>query len=405
MSEIGKVYQIQYPTNVSGKVYNVRDVSGEQNVSGKVYQVANVNGGGGSTIRNQNKQITKNGTYTADAGYTGLGTVTVNVSSEGGSKTKYGATVDAFLGDVDANGVLQKPSGLFDLSFNGVKSVSYAMDSTFLGNSNLKSVSFPDMTEVKLYQAFRKTFSECTNIIRADLPNLTTISSSSGCYYMFSKCTNLESFDLDNLTVISGYNCVQNMFSDCPKLKHAGLPKVKSVSYLQSCDGMFSGCSGLLTADISSLESINAAGAWNRFFEKCTNLPILSFPSLKTVDKGAFGSSSSAYAFYGCTGLIEIHFRADAQATIEAMSGYSEKWGATNATIYFDLIGTITVNGVAYARNEPNSIYVEYDKTYVAWADESGNIVYTTAGAEPAVGTVVYSDEGTTQVGTVSAVA
>ena len=29
--------------------------------------------------------------------------------------------------------------------------------------------------------------------------------------------------------------------------------------------------------------------------------------------------------------------RADAQSAIEAQSGYSSKFGATNATIYFDL--------------------------------------------------------------------
>lgn len=36
-------------------------------------------GGSGVTIRNQNKTVTENGTYTADAGYTGLGIVTVAV--------------------------------------------------------------------------------------------------------------------------------------------------------------------------------------------------------------------------------------------------------------------------------------------------------------------------------------
>ena len=40
----------------------------------------------GVEINNQNKTITENGTYTADAGYTGLGEVTVNVSG-GGSTT------------------------------------------------------------------------------------------------------------------------------------------------------------------------------------------------------------------------------------------------------------------------------------------------------------------------------
>lgn len=42
-------------------------------------------GGGGVTIRNQNKTITENGTYTADSGYTGLGMVTVDVPTGGGS--------------------------------------------------------------------------------------------------------------------------------------------------------------------------------------------------------------------------------------------------------------------------------------------------------------------------------
>ena len=40
---------------------------------------------GGVTIKNQNKTITENGTYSADSGYTGLGTVTVDVQASGGN--------------------------------------------------------------------------------------------------------------------------------------------------------------------------------------------------------------------------------------------------------------------------------------------------------------------------------
>jgi hypothetical protein len=43
------------------------------------------------------------------------------------------------------------------------------------------------------------------------------------------------------------------------------------------------------------------------------------------------------YAFSGCTGITELHFRSDAQTVIEAADSYSYKFGATNATIYFDL--------------------------------------------------------------------
>lgn len=33
----------------------------------------------------------------------------------------------------------------------------------------------------------------------------------------------------------------------------------------------------------------------------------------------------------------EIHFGAKNQAAIEACEGYDKKWGATNATFFFDL--------------------------------------------------------------------
>ena len=63
----------------------------------------------------------------------------------------------------------------------------------------------------------------------------------------------------------------------------------------------------------------------------------ISFSALTSIESDAFGNTSPTYIFSGCTSLTEIHFRADMQATIEAMTGYANKWGASNATIYFDL--------------------------------------------------------------------
>lgn len=63
-------------------------------------------------------------------------------------------------------------------------------------------------------------------------------------------------------------------------------------------------------------------------FRKNENLTSVSFAKATSVDSNAFE---------GCPALIEIHFAAINQSAIEALSGYSSKFGANNATIYFDL--------------------------------------------------------------------
>ena len=55
-------------------------LTAEKIVSGNT--ILGIEGTGGSTINNQDKTITQNGTYTADSGYTGLGEVTVNVPGQ-----------------------------------------------------------------------------------------------------------------------------------------------------------------------------------------------------------------------------------------------------------------------------------------------------------------------------------
>lgn len=49
------------------------------------YLLGKNSSGGGTTINNQDITVTENGEYTADSGYTGLGTVTVNVPAPSGT--------------------------------------------------------------------------------------------------------------------------------------------------------------------------------------------------------------------------------------------------------------------------------------------------------------------------------
>lgn len=362
-------------------------------------------GGGGTTINNQDITVTENGTYTANEGYTGLGTVEVqvpnpstgilsivangsydvteyataevNVPTGGGTATKFGASIDTFIGDVDENGTLLATAWTGALNFAGVKEI----EDNVLANK----------------------FIGCTGITSVDLGSVMVVKSH-GLSDAFSGCTGIATVNLGVLTTVETYG-MHSTFYGCTGITSVGLGLLQSVQN-GGAQSMFQGCSGIISVDLSSLSNISGATACQSMFYGCIGLRRVDLPSLTTVSAAsALGSSAFNGMFAYCNGLTEIHFRADAQATIEALDGYANKFGAKNCTIYFDLIGTITVNGVAYSRSELNSIRVNGNKTFVAWKDASNNIVYTNATSEPAVDTPVYSDAGTTQVGTVSEVA
>lgn len=164
--------------------------------------------------------------------------------------TKFGASVDTWVGDVDENGVLNQTTWTGALNFAGVKEI---------GDYGLQYA-----------------FNQRTGITSVDLSSLQSVDER-GMYYMFESCT------------------------------------------------------GIISVDLSSLQSVGASGLAYAFYG-CTGITTMSFPSLTSVQSNSFN-----YAFRNCTALTEIHFRADIQATIEAMSQYANKFGATNATIYFDL--------------------------------------------------------------------
>lgn len=290
--------------------------------------------------------------------------------SGGAPATKFGASLDSLLGVV-VDGVLQKSTEPTALNFAGVTEIgSFVLQYAFFGRTNITSVNLSSVQSVD----------------------------EKGLYYAFRGCTGITSVDLSLLQSV-GYNGLYYAFQGCTVIAGAlDLSSLQSVS-TSGLSAAFDGCTGITSVDLSSLQSVDSQGLSYAFYG-CTGLTTISFPSLTSVETSSFSN-----AFQNCTNLVEIHFRADMQATIEALSGYDSKFGATNATIYFDLIGTITVNGVAYARDEKQSISVDGVKTFVAWKDESDNIVYTTTTIEPVVDTVVYSDAGTTQVGIVEAVA
>lgn len=322
------------------------------------------------------------------------------ISGGGAPATKFGASIDTWIGDVDENGTLNKTTWTGGLNFSGVKTLGVeALKNTFYGLENVNNVDFSSLESVGM-NSMESTFRNCLHLTSADLSSLQTVGFE-GMKTAFYGCLALTSVDLSSLQSVGSYGMYQAL--GYTKLRSVDLSSLQTVG-TYGLGTAFGHNSNLTSIDLSSLQSVGSNGM-SSAFTSCEGLTAISFPSLTDVQTDSFGSSTSTCAFRSCTALTEIHFRADMQATIEAMSQYANKWGAKSSTIYFNLIGTITINGVAYSRNEANSIYVDGTKTFVAWKDAGENIVYTDATTEPAVGTVVYSDPGTTQIGTVSEVA
>ena len=176
--------------------------------------------------------------------------------------------------------------------------------SMFCGNYWLKSVNLPALKAVSVLGAF----SGCINLEKATLPACVSVGTSA-----FYNCTSLANIDLPACTSVGNY-----AFYNCTSLANIDLPACTSVG-----TSAFYGCIALASVNIPLCTKILATA-----FSGCTALKTINLPAC---------ISALDTSFENCDNLTEIHFAAANQATIEALAGYASKFGATNATIYFDL--------------------------------------------------------------------
>ena len=298
-------------------------------------------GGGGVTIRNQNKTITENGTYTADSGYTGLGTVTVDVQG-GFDISAIGADIYIIYG-----GKLMTLFEFADLAFpqfgitktNSRIAVVDAIPNylNFFSTANLFCV-VRDSGEAYAYMNGRFTsFSAFTQMpskgwIEKDALYAldATNSANNGCYvvqtvsyplldgtiqsfnfygkffkdYIFDQCELLRDVNCPNLLELPTHS-----FSCCRSLSNLSIPKVEKVGilafsycrqlkdvYLPSANyfssGAFSECTSLATVRLGALEPPVAIGD---MFPNCTALQKIIVP-VGCADAYKAATNWSAYA-------------------------------------------------------------------------------------------------------------
>ena len=310
----------------------------------------------------------------------------------GGSTTKYGATVDTFLGDTDENGILYEPDVDTDLVFTGVKGMKdYALYYKFYHDPDIESVSFPDLENLTNTgqlgnRSLEYAFSNCANLKSASFPKLTTANALSCLKGAFSSCNNLTSVDFPvlqhanqdaalesifindkaltsvsfpelidvlgksmcanctNLTTVSmpkletvWYQGLYQAFNQCTNLANISFPELTTVS-TSGLNFAFLSCTSLTSLSFPKLSSISAQSALSRAFQSCTNLTSVSFPALKSDSFGNFTNQFN-YMLQSVTGCT-VHFPSNLQSVIGSWADVTAGFGGTNTTVLFDLPAT-----------------------------------------------------------------
>ena len=136
----------------------------------------------------------------------------------------------------------------------------------------------------------------------------------------------------------------------------ASFPKLRTIEE----KGLYSACTNTRVATVS-FPALAAIGA-HRMYRAFQNTPIvqgeITFPALTSIQDcglqetfSGSGITINKVYFPALTTIVgdaldgtfyqanvqEIHFRTDMQSTVEALPAYTQKFGATNATVYFDL--------------------------------------------------------------------
>ena len=185
----------------------------------------------------QDKTIEENGTYSADAGYDGLGQVTVNVS--GGTNTE----------SEEVAALLSNTMTVLDNSL-----VTTLRTRVCQAATKLITVNLPNVTSLGAY-----AFYQCSNLKTVPLPKLTTISTQT--WYM---CPKLEHADCGQLGSITAQT-----FASCTALKTLILRKTSSICTLSNANGVSgSGIgkgTGYVYVPAALIDTYKTATNWSTF--------------------------------------------------------------------------------------------------------------------------------------------
>lgn len=286
-------------------------------------------------LQDKSIEITENGTQTiiADEGYDGLNnvSVTTNIEASGGN-VECGMIVtgstDGYLTEIETFGFKSIPnyymyintsstekhtifSKLQHIKLNeGLESVgSYA----FYNGVQTSDFSFPST----LKTIGDRAFYGCKGMTLNKLPE--GIQKIDG--YSFYNCQNLALTKLPNsLTTLGTFAFCGGTSTVAPKNTIKTIPNGVTALGI----GIFVRNATLIQMSMQNVKTIGGSASANGTFSYCTGL--------KAVWIGSAITTIAQYAFSNITNTMKIYIDLP-RATVEAMSNYSSKWGATNSII------------------------------------------------------------------------
>lgn len=254
-----------------------------------------------SEVLNQDITVTENGVYKADAGYTGLGVVTVNVQPK------------------------------LVMQFNKSDQNALTRPTTFIDLTGIEDIGF-----FALYHKYHSCSSLPDTINGLD--GIIKITGSCACGYLFAENLILKHCTFANLKIISGYNACESMFWDDENVEEANVEGIEEISGEGSCKYMYYKCKKITSVSFSNLIKCTGKRCLLYMFSSCSNLATISFPALKS---DSFGSNTDQFKSMlqnvtGCT----VHFPSNLQSVIGSWSDVSGGFGGYNTSVLFDLPAT-----------------------------------------------------------------
>lgn len=278
-------------------------------------------------IRNQNITVIENGVYSADPGYTGLGTVKVQVPNQTeqlsvttndvyeAPEGKLGyskVTVDVpKLLNLQDKTVTMNGTYTFEPEYNGLGEVTVNVPSDVpidLKKCNLSISNFIGTEINGVLQARTLT----PNLIITEVKDI-------GSYVLqkaFTRNTELESVSFSDLERVSGDYALDNAFANDTELSSLSFPKLKSISGDFAMKDITQGSFSVSSIDLSKLENISGSECLYGAF-KNTNISSVDFSSLKTIS----GTRAMEDILRQSTYLASIDFSALTTIGLNSASG------------------------------------------------------------------------------------